>query len=424
MKYLCCVGAVFLAALVLNGVASTTALARTNCVKADTVEGKPGGDFETSSCEGEPVALVGFVLYGKITAHTKENLFCVEADEKTRGKAKLPYENPGCKGTPTDAGNYTEVSGTVAGASECAKAEKIGGKPGGDFAAANCLGVMEGLAEYVLYNPETAEPLGGGLYCVESDYENGDEAKLPYEKGCIVESSKTDEGRYTKIEMGGGTEPYFRVGTSGSGSELTGTRQATVSTGESHLFVNELGIIITCKSGSGTGTLSNVDIGEIGRMGAIEKGIVKFTECKLEEAVSCVLEAATIEAKEIKGLLGYDGTKVVILLQAEGKSGTFATVKLKSKAGEECAIAGKYEIKGSLIGEIPAADTNALLSSIPEVFKKTGANPNWKQELETFEEPELKEKLIEGHLTYGGHPSSIESTATVSVSGEKLGVFT
>jgi hypothetical protein len=220
------------------------------------------------------------------------------------------------------------------------------------------------------------------------------------------------------------TEPYFKVGTSGTGTELTGTKAATIAIGEGHLFVNELGIEITCKSGSGSGTLLNTEVGKEKKMGSVEKGTVLFSECKVEKAENCELEKNTIEAKEIKGLLGYDGTKVVFLLQPTVSGGTFTTVKLKSIAPENCTIAGKYEIKGSLVGEIPAADVGKLLSSAVLSLKKTGSNPNWKQELETFEEPLVPQKLIEEHLTYGGHPSAIEGEATVSVTGEKLGVFT
>jgi hypothetical protein len=221
------------------------------------------------------------------------------------------------------------------------------------------------------------------------------------------------------------TEPYFKVGTSGTGTELTSTKAATIAIGKGHLFVNELGIIITCEKGSGGGTLFNSNPGTSTKMGALKEGKVTFEECKVEEAPTCELEKTVIEAKEVKGLLGYTGkttTKVVFLVQPTVSGGTFTTVKLKSKAGEECTIAGKYEIKGGLVGEIPTINT--LLSSTELELKKEGAKPTWNQQIELFEEPVLKETLTGVHLTYGGHAASIEGKATVSVTGEKLGVFT
>jgi hypothetical protein len=159
-------------------------------------------------------------------------------------------------------------------------------------------------------------------------------------------------------------------------------------------------------------------------MGSIEKGTITFTECKIEEAENCELEKTTIESKEIKGLIGYDGTKVVFLLQPTVAGGDFATVKLKSIPPELCTIAGKYQLAGSLVGEIPSADLNVLSSSTVLSLKKTGSSPNFKQELETFEEPILKTKITEVHLVTGGHPSAIETQMTLSITGEKLGIFT
>jgi hypothetical protein len=218
------------------------------------------------------------------------------------------------------------------------------------------------------------------------------------------------------------TEPYFKVGTSGTGTELTGTKAATIAIGKIHLFLNELGVILTCEKGSGGVTLFNSNPGTSTKMGALKEGRITFEECKIEEAPTCELGNTTIEANEIKGLLGYNGIKVVVLVQPTVSGGTFTTIKIKSKPGEECAISGKYEIKGGLVAGIPTVNT--LLSSSELELKKRGATPTWTQEIEIFEEPILKEKLTGVHLTDGGHASSIEGKVTVSVAGEKLGIFT
>jgi hypothetical protein len=220
------------------------------------------------------------------------------------------------------------------------------------------------------------------------------------------------------------TEPYFRVGTSGTGSELAGTKAASVSIGTSRIYIPEIGIVFLCKSGSGSATIFNGDVGEATKLGLFEKISFSLSSCSVEEGPTCVIEPSTITAKEIKASLGYDGIKTVFIVQPTVKGGSFTTVKIKSRPEGECDIAGKYEIKGGLIGEVPSADLNTLLSSIESSIKKTGSEPSWRQEIETIEETHFEVGKSNESLSYGGHHFAVESQTAISVAGEKLGIFT